>query len=59
MMRVSCVTSEEWPDLYYGLFDTHIEPLGRNGQGQEMEFRFPVDIGEVERIFLLCQYQRS
>ena len=57
-LRISCLTSEEWPELYYGLFETHLEPFGRDGRGPELEFRFPVDIGEVEQVFLLCQYQR-
>jgi hypothetical protein len=57
-VRVSCVTSEEWPELYYGLFETHVGPLGRDGQGPELEFRFPMDVGEVEQVFLLCQYRR-
>jgi hypothetical protein len=55
--RFSCVTSEEWPDLYYGVFDADVGPVGRHGERSEMEFRFPSEIGEVERVFLLCKYQ--
>jgi hypothetical protein len=56
-LRVSCLRSDEWPDLYYGFFETHAGPLGRHDQHEQVGFRFPKDIGEVERIYLLCQYQ--
>jgi hypothetical protein len=58
-LRVPCLISEEWPELYYGLFETHLEPFGRDGRSLEVEFRFPRDIGELEQVFLLCQYQRG
>jgi hypothetical protein len=57
-LRISCLTSEEWPDLYYGVFDTRVGPLGGYGDCPEVEFRFPVDVGEVERVYLLCRYER-
>ena len=50
--------SEEWPDLYYGLFETEIGPVGKRGARPEIEFRFPHDAGEVETVYLLCQYKR-
>ncbi|HKN59914.1 MAG TPA: neuraminidase-like domain-containing protein [Candidatus Acidoferrales bacterium] len=56
--RVSCVRSEEWRDLYYGLFETEIGPVGRRGARPQIEFRFPHDAGEVETVYLLCQYKR-
>ncbi len=56
--RVSCVRSEEWPDLYYGLFETELGPVGKRGARLEIEFRFPHDAGEVETFYLLCQYKR-
>jgi hypothetical protein len=56
-LRVPCVTSEEWPDLYYGILDTHLGAIGRDRGHVQVEFEFPPDIGEVERVFLLCQYQ--
>jgi len=57
--RVSCLRSEEWPDLYYGLLETDIGPLGQRGKRPEIEFRFPLDVGEVETVYLLCQYIRE
>jgi len=58
-LHVSCIASEEWPDLYCGVFDTEVGPLGRTSEQSEVGFRFPAEIGEVERVFLLCRYQRS
>ncbi len=56
--RVSCVRSEEWPELYYGLLETEIGPVGRHGHRPEIEFRFPPNAGGVESVYLLCQYRR-
>jgi hypothetical protein len=58
-VRVSCIQSEEWRDLYYGLIDTEIGPIGRREARPEIEFRFPRDAGEVDTVYLLCQYKRS
>jgi hypothetical protein len=52
---VSCVASEAWPDLYCGMFDTHVGPLGR-GRHRTVEFRFRCCVGEVTRVFLLLRY---
>jgi hypothetical protein len=56
--RVSCMRSEEWPDLYYGVVETKIGPVGKRGNQPEIEFRFPHDTGEVETVYLLCHYKR-
>ena len=56
--RVSCVRSEAWPDLYYGVFETEIGPVGRRERRPDIEFRFPHDAGEVEKVYLLCRYTR-
>ena len=55
-MRVSCVRTEEWPNLYYGLFETEIGPVGKREARPEIELRFPDDLGTVESVYLLCQY---
>lgn len=57
--RVVCVRSEEWPDLYYGLFEAEIGPIGKRAASPEIEFRFPHDVGEVETVYLLCRYRRA
>ncbi len=57
--RISCVASEEWPELYYGIVETEVGRLERDGHGPELEFRFPAEIGKVEQVYLLCQYRRS
>jgi hypothetical protein len=55
--RVSCVRTEEWPDLYYGIIATYIGLVGKRGNRPEIEFQFPHDAGEVEIVYLLCQYE--
>jgi len=57
--RVSCIRSEEWADLYYAVFDTAIGPVGVRGAHPEIEFLFPHDCGEIETVYLLCQYERQ
>jgi hypothetical protein len=57
-IRVPCVRSEGWPDLYYGLFDTEIGPVGKHGHSPEIEFRFSHNTGEVGTVYLLCRYRR-
>ena len=54
--KIQCRASEEWPDLYCGIFNTQIGPLAGRGQHAEVEFRFGAEAGKVERIFLLCRY---
>ena len=53
---VSCMANDEWPDLYCGMFDSGVGPLGGDCHRREVEFRFPDCCGEVERVFLLCRY---
>jgi Tc toxin complex TcA C-terminal TcB-binding domain len=55
-IEISCVASEEWPNLYCGMLDIRGETLGRRDHRAEIEFRFPADIDDVDRIFLLCHY---
>jgi hypothetical protein len=57
--RVTCLRSEEWPGLYYGLFEADLGPLGKPGKCPEFELRFPHDAGEVETVYVLCQYKRE
>jgi hypothetical protein len=59
LARVPCLRSEEWPDLYYGLFETEIGPIGKRGNRPEIELRFQHHGSEVEKMYLLCQYKRE
>jgi hypothetical protein len=56
--HVSCLSCAEAPELYYGIFDTRFGPVGRDHQRTEVEFRFPENIGELERVYVLCRYAR-
>jgi hypothetical protein len=55
-LSVCCPVSDQCPDLYCGIFDTHVGPLGSNSHRREVGFRFPAGTGEVEHVFLLCRY---
>ena len=57
-LQISCLASEDAPGLYYGVFDTNVGPLGGDDQREELEFCFPARIGELERVYLLCRYER-
>jgi hypothetical protein len=54
----SCTARDEWPDLYYGVLETHLGPIGRDHRKTEIDFEFPEHIGHAERVFLLCRYRR-
>jgi hypothetical protein len=58
-LEISCLASEDSPGLYYGVFDTQIGPLDADRERAEVQFRFPKDTGAIERVYLLCRYQRQ
>jgi hypothetical protein len=55
---LSCVGTDEWPDLYYGTLETQLGPIARDHRRTEVEFEFPEHTGRIERVFLLCRYRR-
>jgi len=55
-LRVPCLASDSCTDLYCGIFDTRLGPLGEKSHRHEAEFRFLAGTGEVEHVFLLCRY---
>lgn len=56
--RLSCLATDEWPNLYYGILETQLGPIGRDERGPKVEFHFPEQTGPMERLFLLCRYCR-
>jgi hypothetical protein len=52
----SCETSAEWPELFHGVFDARLGPLGRGECREEVTFGFPAESGEVSRIYAFCHY---
>ena len=54
--EITCVASEEWPDLYHGVLDLRMGPLAQRADHNLGTFRFPPDVGEISRAFLLCGY---
>jgi hypothetical protein len=57
-LHITCLATEEAPELYYGVVETNVGPLGRDHHKTEVQFRFPEKIGELERVYLLCRYER-
>jgi hypothetical protein len=55
--EICCAAGEDWSDLYYGVVDTRMGALGRNGDRQEARLRFPAEVGELSKVFLLCRYE--
>jgi len=58
-VEISCFACEDSPDLYYGVFDTQIGPFEGDRERAEIQFRFPKDTGAIERVYLLCRYERQ
>jgi hypothetical protein len=54
--EVTCIASDEWPDLYHGVLDIRLGPLVQRSDHDLGTFRFPPDMGMVSRAFLLCGY---
>jgi hypothetical protein len=55
--KICCAAGGDWSDLYHGVFDAKMGPLGRNGDRPEARFRFPAEVGEICQMFLLCRYE--
>jgi hypothetical protein len=53
---VRCVSSREWPDLYYGIWDTRLEPLRPKEEDAEVKFRFGKGIEAIPRAYVFCHY---
>jgi Tc toxin complex TcA C-terminal TcB-binding domain len=54
---VRCAASEDWPNLYYGVADTRIGPLGRNSSRSQLRLGIPCEAGGLSELYLLCRYQ--
>jgi hypothetical protein len=53
---VLCRASEEWPELYCGVFGAGIE-LGGKRRHAEIDIRFDYGAREIGPVFLLCRYR--
>jgi hypothetical protein len=54
--KVRCHASEEWSDLYCGVFDADGVLGGRRRQG-ELDIGFAGEACEIGAVFLLCRYR--
>jgi hypothetical protein len=57
-LEISCLELEDSPGLYFGIFETEIGPLNEDKERTPVQFRFPARTGELERVYLLCRYER-
>ena len=53
---VCCVASKDWPELYYGLIDMRVGPIGGDHHPSEIRLRFASETGQICRAFLFCHY---
>jgi hypothetical protein len=53
---ILCRASEEWPELYCGVFGMEIE-LGTKRRHAEIDIRFDDEVREIGPVFLLCRYR--
>jgi hypothetical protein len=53
---VCCAASEAWCDLYHGMLDAHLKPLGDHGRRQEINFIFPTGVDKITNVYLFCHY---
>jgi hypothetical protein len=53
---VLCRASEEWPELYCGVFNAGME-LGRKRRHAEIDIHFDEEMHEIGSVFLLCRYR--
>lgn len=56
---VTCLASDEWPDLYRGEFDVDMRLQAGGDNSTDIGLRFPADVGVVENVYLLCRYERE
>jgi len=53
---MTCIASSEWPCLYHGVLDVCLGPLDGSGYNDLGTFKFPDDIEDITRAFLVCGY---
>jgi hypothetical protein len=54
---VHCVASEDWRELYYGLVNSPVGPVGGDCGHQDVRLEFPVETEGIIRVFLFCHYR--
>jgi Tc toxin complex TcA C-terminal TcB-binding domain len=53
----TCVSSDEWPDLYHGIVDClSIGPLHGRREREEVRIDFPQAVDDINSAYLLCRY---
>jgi hypothetical protein len=53
---VPCVATRDWPDLYCGVLDARMGPIGRDDEWAEAKIRFQGEIDAVPYVYMFCRY---
>jgi hypothetical protein len=54
--EVSCLASAGCPEIYHGMFEVGMAPVDRDDSRNDARFEFPIETGEVSRIYVFCHY---
>ncbi|WP_428265993.1 neuraminidase-like domain-containing protein [Haliangium sp.] len=54
---IECVASEEWPGFYHGVVELAAAPLAHGETRVIGTLRFPPELEQVTRMFLVCGYE--
>jgi Tc toxin complex TcA C-terminal TcB-binding domain len=53
---VYCLAGAGWPELYFGIVDANLGPIGPDREPAHAYMRFPEDTGRIREAFLFCRY---
>jgi len=54
--ELRCERSIDWPEYYHGALDTRARRVGYRVDECEAWLRFPEEICDLPRVYLLCRY---
>jgi hypothetical protein len=58
-LDIECDAGAEWPCLYHGVLDVHLERLGQGRERDQLILRFPHAAGRITRAFVVFGYEAS
>jgi hypothetical protein len=56
-VEITCVRSAEWPELYHGVGEVQLGPIGQGRGRHALTLTFEGRMGELERAYVLCRYE--
>ena len=57
MKPVNCIATQDWPGVFHGVLRCNFSPIGGDGHQEFGRFRFPVDLRNIQDVYLLCRYE--